>query len=252
MGYYLQDGVCSQERTSADFPGIPKSHTPDSPLKERGYRFYKTDVGRWLSRDPIGEIGGRNVYAAFRNAPQFIIDLLGLLSTEERETKFKSLLCFLDGLLEFVAGLTDEQINELTRNYASNVKYKEFMSDWKSEIVPAAEYFKREYGSLQKWTILDLSKMVNSSGAFGYNPLGDEIDIDLKLFETGSDISILQTLLHEPQHDTFGRWAGHGEWIWFWGDSWSEKFDRALQRAEVLAEQSGALDKIKCKCEAGK
>src|SRR5437899_8386819 len=34
---------------------------------------------RWLTRDPIGEAGGANVYASFRNCGSSCIDPLGLL-----------------------------------------------------------------------------------------------------------------------------------------------------------------------------
>ena len=34
-----------------------------SRLKERGLRFYNPGMGRWLSRDPVGERSGHNLYA---------------------------------------------------------------------------------------------------------------------------------------------------------------------------------------------
>jgi len=45
-----------------------------------GYRYYSPELGRWLSRDPIGEIGGFNLYTAFDNSPIDTIDLLGMAS----------------------------------------------------------------------------------------------------------------------------------------------------------------------------
>jgi RHS repeat-associated protein len=42
------------------------------------YRAYDPDLGRWLSRDPIGEIPGLNLYSYVRNAPVTFLDLLGL------------------------------------------------------------------------------------------------------------------------------------------------------------------------------
>lgn len=35
----------------------PKTHTPGSRLEKRGYRYYNPGMGRWTSRDPIGEAG---------------------------------------------------------------------------------------------------------------------------------------------------------------------------------------------------
>lgn len=48
-----------------------------------GYRYYQPETGRWCSRDPIGERGGRNVYASFENEPIKSIDLFGLYSEKE-------------------------------------------------------------------------------------------------------------------------------------------------------------------------
>jgi RHS repeat-associated protein len=42
------------------------------------YRAYNPILGRWLSRDPIGERGGRQLHGFVRNAPTISIDLLGL------------------------------------------------------------------------------------------------------------------------------------------------------------------------------
>jgi len=51
-------------------------NTTDLILYE--YRAYNTVLGCWLSRDPIGEYGGRQLHGFVRNAPTISIDLLGL------------------------------------------------------------------------------------------------------------------------------------------------------------------------------
>jgi RHS repeat-associated protein len=43
-----------------------------------GYRYYSPSLGRWLSRDPIGEIRGMNLFRFVRNSPLIFIDKLGL------------------------------------------------------------------------------------------------------------------------------------------------------------------------------
>lgn len=42
------------------------------------HRYYNPSTGRWLSRDPIGEAGGRNLYAFLANRGPNAIDWLGL------------------------------------------------------------------------------------------------------------------------------------------------------------------------------
>ncbi len=47
-----------------------------------GYRYLDTQLGRWLSRDPIGEKGGLNLYGFTRNKPMLYKDHLGLQEVE--------------------------------------------------------------------------------------------------------------------------------------------------------------------------
>ena len=60
------------------------------PLDEIGYdfigRIYKVEFGRWLSRDPIGENGGKNVYGFVNNNGINYFDILGQrpLTSEEQ------------------------------------------------------------------------------------------------------------------------------------------------------------------------
>jgi RHS repeat-associated protein len=59
-----------------------------------GYRFYQISLGRWISRDLIGEAGGINLNGFVENAPTSSVDLLGneiCVTTESQE-----LLFFLD------------------------------------------------------------------------------------------------------------------------------------------------------------
>ena len=43
-----------------------------------GYRQYIPELGRWASRDPIGEKGGRNLYRFVKNQPIRRVDIFGL------------------------------------------------------------------------------------------------------------------------------------------------------------------------------
>ena len=45
-----------------------------------GYRYYDPVTGRWLSRDPIGERGGINLYGMVGNNPISLFDKIGLMA----------------------------------------------------------------------------------------------------------------------------------------------------------------------------
>lgn len=52
-------------------------HAP-SGLHLAPFRAYDANLGRWISRDPIGENGGSAIYRYCRNNPSFFVDALGL------------------------------------------------------------------------------------------------------------------------------------------------------------------------------
>jgi RHS repeat-associated protein len=60
-----------------------ESHLADSfgspPLYYYGYRFYDPSLQRWINRDPIGEIGGINLYRFVQNSPVAHTDAYGLI-----------------------------------------------------------------------------------------------------------------------------------------------------------------------------
>ena len=68
MGYHLSIDI-AQDRNSTfgHFLGIPKTHTPVSRLQGRGHRYYSPSLGRWLNRDPIGELAFFSRYAQGRS-----------------------------------------------------------------------------------------------------------------------------------------------------------------------------------------
>jgi len=47
-----------------------------------GYRYYVPETGRWLSRDPIGEVGCVGLYCFVRNESILLIDALGELPSK--------------------------------------------------------------------------------------------------------------------------------------------------------------------------
>jgi RHS repeat-associated protein len=61
----------------ADPPVTPKTVRPERQLQVPGLRSYSPSLGRWLSRDPIGERGGGNLRAFVGNRPTMSVDPLG-------------------------------------------------------------------------------------------------------------------------------------------------------------------------------
>ena len=48
-----------------------------------GYRYYSPEMGRWVSRDPIGERGGINLYGMVGNDAVNMVDIVGLTKRED-------------------------------------------------------------------------------------------------------------------------------------------------------------------------
>ena len=55
-----------------------KYQDDETELLYYGYRYYAPSTGRWLSKDPKGEIGGISLYAFVINNPMLRVDRLGL------------------------------------------------------------------------------------------------------------------------------------------------------------------------------
>ena len=49
-------------------------HDDETGLVYYNYRYYSPELGRWISRDPIEEEGGVNLYAMVGNNSQIILD----------------------------------------------------------------------------------------------------------------------------------------------------------------------------------
>jgi len=77
----------------------PFTYDTASDVHFYGYRYYSSELGRWLNRDPMEEYGGVNLYVAFRNNSISSIDPLGLYVTYDCRTFNK------DTKLAIAAGL---------------------------------------------------------------------------------------------------------------------------------------------------
>jgi len=68
-----------------------KYQSNETGLYYYGYRYYSAELGRWLSRDPIGEMGGLNLYATVGNRILNAFDRLGLVDCGKLRRKREQL-----------------------------------------------------------------------------------------------------------------------------------------------------------------
>jgi RHS repeat-associated protein len=62
---------------AAQLPRSPKKRAFEGVVRYYGYRYYDPETGRWPSRDPIGEMGGVNLYGFCYNDSFGWYDYLG-------------------------------------------------------------------------------------------------------------------------------------------------------------------------------
>jgi RHS repeat-associated protein len=78
MGFYLQ---LQQERICLFSEGgnrAVEKEVTENRVQISGYRYYSPRLGRWITRDPIGELDDHNLNSFVRNYPTGLIDNLGL------------------------------------------------------------------------------------------------------------------------------------------------------------------------------
>src|SRR5690606_7223937 len=75
---YKLDAAGSSALAKVNFGFSTKYTDAESGLLYYGYRYYDPVTGRWISRDPIGERGGVNLYGFVGNNVVNRFDRLGL------------------------------------------------------------------------------------------------------------------------------------------------------------------------------
>ncbi|OVE76007.1 hypothetical protein BVX97_02700 [bacterium E08(2017)] len=78
--------IIASSGTMADenpFRFSTKHYDDETGLSYYGFRYYSAELGRWISKDPLGERGGVNLYGFVANSPISLFDLLGLVDCDE-------------------------------------------------------------------------------------------------------------------------------------------------------------------------
>lgn len=70
--------VATGAASEFDYLFATKRKDVETGFSYYGYRYYSAQTGRWVSRDPLGERGGLNMYSFVRNDVPNGIDVLGL------------------------------------------------------------------------------------------------------------------------------------------------------------------------------
>ncbi|MBI4683442.1 MAG: RHS repeat-associated core domain-containing protein, partial [Nitrospirae bacterium] len=65
-----------------------KQYDERTGLSYYGYRFYNPSIGRWITRDPLGEAGGINLYGFVGNNPVNFVDPLGLENLRRPDSRY--------------------------------------------------------------------------------------------------------------------------------------------------------------------
>ncbi|MCI5135996.1 MAG: RHS repeat-associated core domain-containing protein, partial [Candidatus Electrothrix sp. AW2] len=85
-----------------------KPYDTETELYYYGYRYYLPELGRWISRDPIGEDGGFNLYVFVLNDAVNLFDVLG---TYYNDPSLTDPIGYYDYDDLMVAGIAQKQIN---------------------------------------------------------------------------------------------------------------------------------------------
>jgi RHS repeat-associated protein len=107
---------------SQPFTFASREWEPESQLYFCRNRFYGPFLGRFMSRDPIGEEGGTNLYGYVDNDPVNLVDPLGLRVYTERETRMILRAIRADSSSGLVSGLLNILENH-TGGGAADFKY---------------------------------------------------------------------------------------------------------------------------------
>ncbi len=158
MGFYAKHPLESPPTADRN-PVCARGREPDrdpKPLRgpkrrvESGYRFYSPEVGRWLSRDPAGELRTVSIhlYIFARSAPIVLHDFLGLWE----QAKVVDILCkFKTGR----AALDAISTEAVTVYKVQHIRYKLRLQDPKTKI-----WGEWEDHDLHGWTVKEPGKVV--------------------------------------------------------------------------------------------
>ena len=224
-------------------------------MSEYVFRKYHPDLGRWLSRDPIGELGGHNVYGFAGNGSLSFVDPFGLWSLKR-----------LNGMHDSYSKVLEEDFRSLEKDIMPGLKLDIDRVIARAEALPKrCQYRKALFKGLKrvKQTLDEIGSMLSSDeplnlclkGRYG-RPNPDppsartwkswgtwemEFNMDDGLYFPQERKQRLGTLFHEHVHVVEGNNQHKGFWdnpyyLAFMVKSDFESFTTAV-RSKMVAEE---------------
>jgi RHS repeat-associated protein len=156
----LDSQLSSSTSTAPSFRFSTKYTDPETNLLYYGYRYYAPELGRWMERDLIEEMGGLNLYGMVNNTVPNSTDYLGKFnlfesdSTGGCEEPYASVCTPLCQAQGYVLGVCKSEITKgIDCNLGSRKDYRKWIAVW-----IAVDRYCMCLGS--------------ASGAGGFNPAG--------------------------------------------------------------------------------
>ena len=131
-----------------------------------GYRYYSSDLGRWINWDPIGEFGGFNLYHFIFNDSVNSADILGLL-----DDTWKTIFDIPDSTRRaFDALYTAWEGKECACDQKGELRYARYPTTKKDYGVGPGQSFESMLKNLQKFAddtafIIDIGALAGGKGA---------------------------------------------------------------------------------------
>ena len=190
-------------------PETPESRGLRACVAYYGYRYYDPATGRWPSRDPIGELGGFNLFAFVGNNGVNSLDILGGVSMKEMKLYVEKLREHYSIIVDKLPGLSDDL--EAAIDNLTNAEL-----DKKCDCYRRRMRFNLKLGK----DAIDESKKKTDQGTIDVQPLSLDdaygqsetqwgnytglilIDIDLiaEAVQNGDWTVVEDTILHEVTH----------------------------------------------------
>jgi len=181
-----------------------KYQDDETDLLYYGFRYYTASSGRWLSKDPIGEQGGNNLYAFTGNDGVNHVDAFGNLTFEGCEGK-------------------EEELKQSLKDYCKKVSSSQFKCCLGHFNIPDRLKWRCDnlddslHGITIKCEKKDSGLCKGSCGWSLPAPLSDTIHVCPSQWSNPNCGPAGCTLIHELTHIT-----GH------WGEKWPTKVEKCL------------------------